>query len=200
VQATKILPIDYQHRQTLDLSSSRVMLWLNIAAIPLLFFFGWLFYQAMIQVNTTNPFRNGLWGVFTAFVGWEIIALPISIILMLVFHEMVHGIFFWLFTRERPKFAFKGIYAYAAAPDWYLPKSQYVIVGLSPIIVISLFCILSSPFVSPSIIPYLFFIAIFNAAGALGDMLVVAWVLLLAGQLLIQDQGDKFLAFSPLKE
>jgi hypothetical protein len=200
MHATKILPIDYQHHKTLDLSSSRMMLWLNIAAIPLLFIFGWLFSQAMILVNTTNPFPKGIWGVFTAFTGLEIIALPISILLMLVFHEMVHGIFFWIFTRERPKFAFKGMYAYAAAPGWFLPKSQYVIVGLSPLIVISLLSILLSPFVSASIIPYLFIIAIFNAAGALGDMIVVAWVIGQFDQLLIQDQGDKFLAFSPRKE
>ena len=195
--ATKILPADYQHQKTLDLSSSRVMLWLNIAAIPLLFIFGWLFSQAMILVNPINPFPSGTWGIITAFTGLQIIALPISILLMLVFHEMVHGIFFWAFTREMPKFAFKGIYAYAAAPGWFLPKGQYVIVGLAPFIVISLLSIFLSPFASHVIIPYLFFIAIFNAAGALGDIVVVFWVIGQANQPLIQDQGDKFLVFSP---
>jgi hypothetical protein len=110
---------------------------------------------------------------------------------------MVHGIFFWIFTHERPKFAFKGIYAYAAAPGWFLPRDQYVVVGLSPLIVISLLSIFLSPIVSQNIIPYLFFIAIFNAAGALGDMVVVYWVLRQANTPLIQDQGDKFLAFWP---
>ena len=116
---------------------------------------------------------------------------------MLVIHEMVHGIFFWAFTHERPKFAFKGIYAYAAAPGWFLPKGQYVVVGLAPFIVISLLSIFLSPLLSHAIIPYLFFIAIFNAAGALGDMIVVFWVIGQANQPLIQDQGDKFLVFSP---
>jgi hypothetical protein len=200
MQATKILPPNYQPHKTLDLSSSQVMLWLNIAAIPLLFIFGWLFSQAMILVNQVNPFPKGIWGIFTSFSGIEIIALPISILLMLVFHEMVHGIFFWIFTRQRPKFAFKGIYAYAAAPNWYLPKLQYLIVGLSPFIVISLLSILLSPFVPFLMIAYLFFIAIFNAAGALGDMVVVTWVLSQADQILIQDQGDKFRTFAPQKE
>lgn len=197
MQATKTLPADYQHQKMLDLSSSRVMLWLNIAAIPLLFVFGWFFSQTMTMVNPVNPFPKGTWGIITAFTGLQIIALPISILLMLVFHEMVHGIFFWIFTRERPKFAFKGIYAYAAAPDWFLPKGQYLVVGLAPLIVISLLSIFLSPFVSHSIIPYLFFIAIFNASGALGDMVVVSWVISQSDQPLIQDQGDKFLSFSP---
>jgi hypothetical protein len=197
MQATKTLPADYQHQKMLDLSSSRVMLWLNIAAIPLLFVFGWFFIQTMTLVNPVNPFPKGTWGIITAFTGLQIIALPISILLMLVFHEMVHGIFFWIFTRERPKFAFKGIYAYAAAPDWFLPKGQYLVVGLAPLIVISLLSIFLSAFVSHSIIPYLFFIAIFNASGALGDMVVVSWVISQSDQPLIQDQGDKFLSFSP---
>jgi hypothetical protein len=197
MRATKTLPADYQHQKILDLSSSRVMFWLNIAAIPILFFFGWLFSQLMILINPVNPFPKGIWGIITAFTGLQIIALPISILLMLVFHEMVHGIFFWIFTHERPKFAFKGIYAYAAAPGWFLPRDQYVVVGLSPLIVISLLSIFLSPIVSQNIIPYLFFIAIFNAAGALGDMVVVYWVIRQANTPLIQDQGDKFLAFWP---
>jgi hypothetical protein len=197
MRATKTLPADYQHQKILDLSSSRVMLWLNIAAIPILFFFGWLFSQLMILINPVNPFPKGIWGIITAFTGLQIIALPISILLMLVFHEMVHGIFFWIFTHERPKFAFKGIYAYAAAPGWFLPRGQYVVVGLSPLIVISLLSIFLSPIVSLNIIPYLFLIAIFNAAGALGDMVVVYWVIRQANKPLIQDQGDKFLAFWP---
>jgi len=197
MRATKTLPADYQHQKMLDLSSSRVMLWLNIAAIPMLFFFGWLFSQVMILINPVNPFPQGTWGIITAFTGLQIIALPISILIMLVFHEMVHGIFFWIFTHERPKFAFKGIYAYAAAPGWFLPKGQYVVVGLAPLIVISLLAIFLSPIVSQNIIPYLFFIAIFNAAGALGDMVVVYWVISQANKPLIQDQGDKFLAFWP---
>jgi hypothetical protein len=197
MRATKILPVEYKNKKILDLSGSRVMLWLNIAAIPLLFIFGWLFSYVMILVNPINPFPKGTWGIITAFTGLQIIALPISILLMLVFHEMVHGIFFWIFTHERPIFAFKGIYAYAAAPGWFLPKGQYVVVGLSPLIVISLLSIFLSPIVSQNIIPYLFFIAIFNAAGALGDMVVVYWVISQANQPLIQDQGDKFLAFWP---
>ena len=200
MKATKTLPVDYQHQKILDLSNSRVMLWLNIAALPLLIIFGWFFSEAMTLVNPVNPFPKGIWSIITAFTGLQIIALPISILFMLIFHEMLHGIFFWIFTRERPKFAFKGFYAYAAAPDWFLPKDQYVIVGLAPFIVISVLSIFLSPFVSHTIIPYLYFIAIFNAAGALGDMIVVSWVISQTNQPLIQDHGDKFLAFSPSRK
>jgi len=197
MQATKILPPNFHHMKTLDLSSSRIVLWLNLAAIPLLFIFGWLFNRVVILLRLINPFPKGIWGILTAFSGWGLLALPVSIIFMLVFHELVHGIFFWLFTQERPKFAVKAGYAFAAAPEWYLPSSQYIIVGLSPFVVISLFSIVFAVFVASSIVPYILFIATFNAAGALGDLVVVAWVLKQPDTILVRDTGDTFSSFAP---
>jgi Putative zincin peptidase len=195
--ATKILPSNYHHQKTLDLSSSRVVIWLNLAAIPLLIVYGFIFARAMVLLRSINPFPKGVWGVLTTFSGWDLIALILSIIFMLVFHELVHGLFFWLFTRERPKFALKAGYAFAAAPDWYLPSAQYVIVGLSPLVVISLLSIVSAVFVPASIVAYLLYIATFNAAGALGDMIVVAWVLNQSNTILVRDAGDTFSSFAP---
>jgi hypothetical protein len=122
------------------------------------------------------------------------------IILMLVVHELIHGMFFWLFTRERPKFALRSGYAFAAAPNWYLPKFQYIIVGISPLIVISLICVVSAIFIPATMVPYALFVATFNAAGALGDMIVVAWILGQSTNILVKDQGDKFFSFAPETE
>ena len=63
-------------------------------------------------------------------------------LVMIVLHEGLHGLFFWLFTREKPKFAFKGFYAYAAMPDWYLPKKEYLITALAPLVGITLLGVL----------------------------------------------------------
>lgn len=200
MNATKILPPNYHHQKTLDLSGSRVVLWLNLAAIPLLFIYGWLFGRTIILLRSINPFPSGMWGVLTTFSGLGLIALILSIIFMLVFHELVHGIFFWLFTHERPKFALKAGYAFAAAPEWYLPGLQYIIVGLSPFVVISILSIVISVFVASSIVPYLLFITTFNAAGALGDMIVVTWVLRQPKTILVKDEGDRFSSFAPDNE
>jgi len=195
--ATKILPTNYHHLKTLDLSKARVVLWLNLAAIPLLFIFGWLFSRLVVLLRTINPFPKDFWGVLSAFSGWNILALIFSIIFMVVFHELVHGIFFWLFTRERPRFALKAGYAFAAAPDWYLPGSQYIIVGISPFVVISILSIIIATFVASSIVPFILLIATLNAAGALGDMFVVAWVSKQPGTILVRDEGDTFSSFAP---
>jgi hypothetical protein len=195
--ATKVLPYNYHYQKTLDLSSYHVVVWLNLAAVPLLFLYGWFFARIIIFVRSNNPFPIGIWGFLTIFSAWEMIAFVLSIVLMLVFHELIHGIFFWLFTRERPKFALKAGYAFAAAPDWYLPSSQYILVGLSPFVAITILAILFSAFVNSSVVPYLLLIATFNAAGALGDLIVVAWVLRQPRSILVRDQGDKFSSFAP---
>ncbi len=197
MKAIKDLPTNYHHQKTLDLSSSRTVLWLNLAAIPFLFFFGWLFSRLIIYLRSFNPFENGFWGLVSTFSGWGLIAILIAIILMLVVHELIHGIFFWLFTRERPKFALRSGYAFAAAPEWYLPKMQYFIVGLSPLIIISVVCVILASLMPPSIAPYPLFIATFNAAGALGDMVVVGWVSKQTGSILVRDLGDRFSSFAP---
>ena len=51
-----------------------------------------------------------------------------------VLHEAVHGLFFWLYTRDRPRFGFKGWYLYASAPGWYLSRNRFLVVGLSPLV------------------------------------------------------------------
>ena len=173
------------------------MFLLNLAAVPLLFLFGWLFARIIIYVSITNPFPNGFWGLFTSYSVVDWIALPISIAIMLVFHELVHGMFFWLFTQERPKFALKSGYAFAAAPDWYLPRSEYILVGISPLVVISILSIVFAALLPLHLASYLLFVATFNAAGALGDMIVVAWVLRQPDTTFIMDHGDKFLSFTP---
>ena len=173
------------------------MIGLNLAAIPLLFIFGWLFERLTVYLRTNNPFPIGILGFLITFSGWKVIALPLSIVIMVILHELIHGIFFWIYTRERPRFALKGGYAFAAAPGWYLPRNQYINVGLSPLIAITVITIFLAVFVAQPIVPYMLIIASFNAAGALGDMIVVAWVLRLPETTLVKDDGDTFSAYVP---
>jgi hypothetical protein len=197
MRPTKTLPGNYQHQKILDLSSSRTAIWLNLAAVPLLFVYGWLFSHIISDLRSINPSATGTWGFFSNFSWLELIGLLCSIIFMLTFHEIIHGAFFWLFTGEQPKFALKAFYAFASAPEWCLPRSQYIVVGLSPFVIISILSIGVAVFVSSAIVPYLIYIATFNAAGALGDMVVVGWVLNQSASVLVQDQGDKFITFAP---
>lgn len=197
MRATKTLPANYRLLRILDFSSRRTSVWLNLAAVPLLFVYGWLFTKIIYYFRSINTSAAGTWGLFTAFSGYELIVLLLCIAFMLIFHEIIHGAFFWIFSGEKPKFALKTWYAFAAAPDWCFPPFQYAVIGISPFLVISILSIAFASFVHASIVPYLIYIATFNAAGALGDMIVVSWVLRQPASIMVQDQGDKYLTFGP---
>jgi len=198
MRATHVLPANYHLLGTLNLSTKRAAVWLNLAAIPLLFLFGWLFRLIITGIHSPNPFPIGVFNFFTVFSGWNLLSLLMAIVIMLVLHELIHGGFFWLFTHARPRFALKSGYAFAAAPEWYLPRWQYVLVGLSPMVLISAASILLTLVVPIIVIPYLLMVASFNAAGSLGDLIIVGWVIKQPGDILVKDEGDIFSTYSPL--
>jgi hypothetical protein len=176
MQPTQTLPPDYTPYFTLDLSKSkRLVLLLNVLAIGLFIGFGYLFLRAAILIlpdGYTAVQDDGFWSTL----GYSLLAY----LLMLVLHELVHGLFFWLFTRERARFGFKGAYAFATAPGWYFSKRHYLAVGLAPLI----------------LLPWLVATA-GNASGAIGDLLIVGWLLTQPEPVLIQDQGDAVTAYRP---
>ena len=196
MHAVKSLPEDFQHRETLDLSSTRSALWLNLAAVPLLFVFGWIFKTCFALLGAGDGTSLDIWQAIKAFSFAEWMIAILFLVLMLIAHELVHGMFFWLFTHERPKFALRSGYAFAAAPDWYLSKYPYIMVGLSPLVIISVACCVVSIFASPLLLGYLLLVATFNAAGALGDMIVVGWIVQHKNPIYVRDQGDSFSVYS----
>jgi hypothetical protein len=190
---TKNLPETYQLINRIDLRENfRLALSLNIAAIPLFFGFSWLFLKI---TNALRPDSIELWGVLGDLRNGVVILLAVIIIIIL--HELTHGFFFWYFTRTRPKFAFKFVYAYASSPNWYIPRNQYLLIGLSPLILLSIF-----GFVLIQVLP-IYWVAVvyimitFNAAGAVGDIMICGWLLTKPRQFYIRDEGDAVQIFAP---
>jgi hypothetical protein len=197
VRAINELPANYQHHKTLNLSETKTVLWLNLAAIPLLFVYAWLFTLLINLNNDFSQFAFGRFDSFVSFSGWSLVTLLISVIIMLILHELIHGLFFFLFTHHPPRFAVKSGYAFAAAPGWFIPSGQYIWVGLSPFVIISLICVILGWVFNPVVVHYLLIIATFNAAGSLGDMIVVGWVLKQSSEIYVMDDGDIFRSYGP---
>jgi hypothetical protein len=127
----------------------------------------------------------------------QLVILVVATVLMLIVHEGFHGLGFWIFTGSKPMFAIKPFYAYAAAPDWYLPKWQYFLTALAPFIAIPLLGFLGIA-IGPrwSLIP-LMAVIVFNAAGAVGDLWVAGALLLRAPTVLANDNGDVVSFYEP---
>ncbi len=186
-QASRTLPPAYKPRGTIDLSKNRTAaISLSIASTVLLLLFGWF---ALVLVAALRPDA----GSFTVQGAELVLLLAVVVVLtaaMIILHEAIHGLFFWLFTRDRPIFALKAFYAYAAAPDWYIPRSQYLIVALAPLLLITLAGLGLLLVVPAAAIPALMFVVVVNAAGAVGDMAVVGWLLVQPRPTLVHDRGD----------
>jgi hypothetical protein len=195
MMATKTLPSEYSSYVTLDLSKDyRLVILLNIFAIGLIFVFGWIFIQiaryfhpelGLITEIHANRIEILLW----------VILLTVIYIGILILHELIHGVFFWLITHERPRFGFKLIYAYAAAPGWYIPRNPFLVVGLAPLVLISLFGILLIPAAPPFLLVCLLFAMTMNASGAVGDIYVTGLLLTYPSSSFIQDRGDIFMIY-----
>jgi len=194
---TKTLPEGYTLYRTMSLLNRKSLILVNIWGAGLFLasavFFpvlaGWLTppgeHAVYIQLD-------GLAGA-AGFVG---LLLGVMVV-MIVLHEGLHGLFFWLYTHARPRFAFKGFYAYAAMPGWYLPRCEYLVTALAPLVGITLLGVLGLALLPGWADPPLIWLLILNTSGAVGD-LWIAWALLRApAGVMGCDNGDSAELFVP---
>ena len=201
MQALKTLPPHYEPHGTLDLSKNWLaVLGMNVVGVAFLCLFGWLAALFLPAVRT-----DVAWITLETIATLEAIgnlatiaALLALYALMIILHELAHGIFFWLFTRERPVFGLKFPHAaYAAAPDWYLPRNQHLVVGLAPFVLLTLAGAVLLPIVPAPVVPALLLIVVINGAGAAGDFMMVAWLLAQPRETLERDTGDTITIYRP---
>jgi hypothetical protein len=190
--ATQNLSPEYHSIGTFDLSNNpQAMLQLNILGFALFAAFTWVFYT-LLNVLRPADAQNGLAIGFSGISGLVQIVLATLLMMlgMIVLHEATHGICFWYFTRSMPKFALKLTYAYAAAPTWYLPKNQYLVTALAPLVGLSVLGVLLMLVVPREAFVALLFFLVTNASGAVGDLWVVGWLLRQPQDCYANDRGD----------
>jgi hypothetical protein len=188
---TSIAPDAYQLIGSLDLSKDkRLALIINIAGTVLLFLFaalfaGWVVYIRPNYGNVFNLTISSLGDLLKI-----ILTLLVITVIMVTAHEGLHGLFFWVYTRQRPAFGFRGYYAFASAPRWYIPRNPYLVICLAPFVVITAVGLGLIAFVPEAWIAPLVLLLSLNAAGAIGDLMVAFWILGKPSWFLIQDFGD----------
>jgi hypothetical protein len=199
------LPADYTEIASLDLKRDfhlivQMQIWGSLAFVLFLFLFWFAMLsmrpQAVAEFEIFQRLPEG--GLRLTIQPSLLIGMLASVVLMLIFHEAVHGFFFWLFTGRRPTFGFKIYYAYAASPQGtYLTRGQYWVAGLSPLVLLSAAGLLLFPVVPAWGLPLLYFFLVGNASGAIGDMWVALWMLRQPPSTLYEDRGDSVSAFAP---
>jgi hypothetical protein len=203
VRAVKTLPPGYEQGGTFDVAGNKwLMIVVNAIGLVLMGFLIWLALWFMDLVFPGVDVILALWNVAggaTGFGGRAIIivvALAITLGVGIV-HELVHGLFFWALTRERPAFGAQSLYFYTGAPDWYLSRSQHVLVGLSPLVLVTVVGLVAAVFSSPAVSAWVLLAVVANAGGAAGDLVAAVWSLRQPPETFVRDTGLVLTVYRP---
>ncbi|NSW53841.1 MAG: DUF3267 domain-containing protein [Anaerolineae bacterium] len=194
--AVATLPPRYVQVREINLQAdTRLGVFLNLASVGLLLVFAAINFQLLRWIRPAVPlipaeFEFGL----LEGLRWIVAVLAVSMVMITV-HEALHGLFFRIATQTRPKYAFKGVYAYAAAPGWYFDRSSYLKSCLAPFVVISLACLLLFAIAPAAWLLPVFYLMIANAAGSTADLYVALVCKAQPAHALYQDLGDRFLIY-----
>lgn len=111
------------------------------------------------------------------------------------FTRTVHESFFWIFTHELPSFGITPYFAYAAAPQWYLPRNLYLIVGLAPLLVLSVLGSAALFLVPIRVFLFILYAVTIYASGAVGDIVQCILLCFMPTDVLIRDSGRSFTVY-----
>jgi hypothetical protein len=187
---THTLPERFYRKGSFSLAQGdyRKLILLNLIGAALFFGLGWVFLTTAL--NLRPDLGDGIMIYATQWTPLVILGNLAGMAVMVLIHELVHGLFFWAYTLARPVIGLKLFYAYAAAPGWYLPRGRYLIVALAPLVLLTGFGYAALLVITPiAALPLLFGITM-NAAGSVGDIAVVIWLLRHPGPALVEDVGD----------
>jgi hypothetical protein len=192
--STQTLPDGYQSVYVINLAKNKLLaVVLNLAALVVVLLSFWLLgiFTNWVRPELTKSLISIKFGLL------DILFLLFLVVLNLIVHELIHGVFFRLFTHSKPAFGLSLSYAFAAAPDWYIPKRQYWIIGLAPLILIGIAGLLIIAIGPPSWILPALVVTGFNTGGAVGDIWIIYRLLRTSSTSLVNDTGHTVSFYQP---
>lgn len=124
----------------------------------------------------------------------------LALILVLIIHELVHGLFYWWLSGRRPRFGLHGAFLYAAAPEGvYFARNRFLIVGVAPLLCLTLLGLPLILIAPAPLVPILLFFLTFNAAGSAGDMLIMGRLLSFSADTVMEDSDTAIIVYGPGK-
>jgi putative zincin peptidase len=207
MKARSSLPADFSERKIPDPSKNpKFVVGAIVMGIALLLSFGWLL---VLFADALRPgpldalrLRNLIRSTSTT----TSLAIPpalfrdllISLIAVLIAHELVHALSYWLLSGKRPKIGIQGLFPYAAAPGGaYFPRNQFLAIGLAPLVLLTAVGLLLIVIVPLPFVPSLLFFIVFNAAGAAGDLMMAIQLLSFSPDTLFEDSDAGLTIYEP---
>jgi putative zincin peptidase len=139
----------------------------------------------LLQTRVANGRITG-WGL----ISWIVINI-VGYLLILPLHELLHGAAF-AFWGGKPYYGAKLPFAlYCSAKNQLFRRNQYIVMGLVPLVVITLAGIIFTV-LSPALASYSIFATAGNFSGAAGDVWTVMRLLRQPGHALVEDTETGF--------
>lgn len=186
------LPDGYQEAATVVLTEPARLLRLNLyALVPLVL--------ALILLERWHAFARTVWTPtldVPALSG--AVSVIVGIIGVLIVHEGLHGVAILAFGH-RARFGAKlsqGV-LYATADNAYFRRDEFLVVALTPLVVITLVALVGIAIGNDALAWALALWATINAAGAIGDLWSSGYCLRYPASALVKDEGDGFRVFMP---
>ena len=179
------LPAGYVQSVEINLKKDkRLIILLNIGAFILFILIFYLLsgFTALVRPDITNFSGNITIATMLSLLG--------LVVLVLILHEIIHGLFFWIFSHGMPVFALRPLYAYAGAPTWFFPKRQYAITALGPLVIIGAAGLLLLLLAPLSWTLMIVFLVALNTGGAIGDLFVFIRLLKCSPASFANDTGE----------
>lgn len=180
------LPIGYREDYLIDAKNTKTSVLFNVVALgimALLYAIG-LFIE--IKIVGFNPKDDHLLFVLIGF----FVAYAIAIIL----HELIHGLFYKIFTKQKLTFGLTLTVAYCGVPNLYLRKKAAFISAIAPCVIISLFLLVPLILVKDSAIwSFIYLLFSCHFGGCVGDLYLCLLILFKYKnkEILINDTGPK---------
>ncbi len=193
----RTLPPGYAPAGELDLSSRLAEGGLLAAGLVVLLPTCWL---VIAFVAWTRP-EAGWPGSLIARTGSVDFAALVALtaVAVVLVHEGIHGVCFWVITRDRPRFGVTGLSAYAAAPDWFIPLAPYLVVGLAPVVLITVGAFALMLVVPAGALEALGLVLVLNAVGSVGDLFAVWWLVRGGARTsMVRDAGTTIAVYRPI--
>ena len=178
-EPTKNLPANYSESGCFDLNENRGLgMILNLTGLGLLFGVGWLFMESLAFLRPEYVSTENLLIITGMREFWRgVLLLVVSFALVVLLREGLHWLVLWAITKDFPKLGFRGLYAYAAAPEWYLPRRAYLWQTLVPLFGITVLGVIAVVLVPLNLVPGVMLVVSLNFAMSINDLATLYWLM-----------------------
>ncbi len=181
------LPEGYREIRKIDLMRNK-----REAVIVNVLSFGITLLMLALGFFICPPFTSFSFGVNSLV---TMLLLVASIVVYMILHEMVHGIFMKGFSGVKPRYGYSGLYAYAGS-DALFDRRQYLVIAFAPVVILGLILLVLNVAFYETDFWLIYIIQVVNISGAAGDFYVGAQIGRTRGELLVRDTGTDMTLFA----